>query len=331
MSTDTQITPTRVNTLGQYCCSIVVPVFNRTDQLRRLLALLKVQSTGPARFEVIVCDDGSTESCQSVIADFHRTLPNLRCLRQDQRGPAAARNLGILHAKSDVVVFLDSDVEPDRHLIARLTTALAANPDWQGAEARVLPADESTPLVSEAALTAGGRNYDTAGIAYRTDVLRLIGGMDENFLRPGCEGMELAVRVLEHGVIGFAKGAIVYRRHPRLSVADCWQARKNWRFVRILASRHGILSRPNMRTQFPRLRTVVAASLLQPLCRVRAAISLVATAPADCARGVFLSIVDLIGGVLMIPVILFEATPHRLSSVAPRDVNESRPLVARAS
>ncbi len=331
MSTDTPITSTRVSSLDQYCCSIVVPVFNRTDQLRKLLALLKVQSIGSAQFEIIVCDDGSTESCQPVIGEFRRSLPNLRCLRQDQRGPAAARNLGILHAKSDVVVFLDSDVEPDRHLVARLTTALTANPDWQGAEARVLPAGESMTPVLDAAQAADGRGYDAAAIAYRTDVLRLIGGMDENFLSPGCEGMELAVRVLEHGVIGFAAGAIVYRRHARLTVAGCWQARKNWRFVRVLASRHGILSPPNMRTQFPRLRTVIAASLLQPLRRVRAALLLVGTAPRDSARGVFLSVVDLIGGVLMIPIILFEATPHRLSSIAPRDANESRPLVARAS
>ncbi len=331
MSTDTQITSTRVGSPGQFCCSIVVPVFNRTDHLRKLLSLLKVQSTTSIQFEVIVCDDGSTESCQPVIAEFRRSLPNLRCLRQDQRGPAAARNLGILHAKSDVVVFLDSDVEPDRYLIARLTSALATNPDWQGAEARVLSSSESTTPVRDAAQPAGGRDYDTAGIAYRTDVLRQIGGMDENFLSAGCEGMELAIRVLEQGRIGFAPGAIVYRRQSRLTVASCWQARKNWRFVRILASRHGFLAWPHRRTRFPRLRTVIAASFLQPLRRVRAAVRLIGKAPDESARGVFLSVVDWAGGVLMIPVILFEATPHRLSSITPRDPSESRPFVARAS
>ena len=146
VSTETRGGAVRQSPSAGFCCSVVVPVFNGAKDLGRLLVLLENQSTESSGFEVIVCDDGSTESCRSVVAEFQRSFPSIRYLRQDIRGAAAAKNMGILHAKSDVVVFLNSDVEPDRHLIARLTTALAENPDWHGAESRLLPVGEVTNI-----------------------------------------------------------------------------------------------------------------------------------------------------------------------------------------
>ena len=331
VSTETRGGAVRQSPSAGFCCSVVVPVFNGAKDLGRLLVLLENQSTESSGFEVIVCDDGSTESCRSVVAEFQRSFPSIRYLRQDIRGAAAAKNMGILHAKSDVVVFLNSDVEPDRHLIARLTTALAENPDWHGAESRLLPVGEMSTGDVNSAKSGRSGVCNAAAVAYRTTALRLVGGLDENFPGSGCEGLELADRVLELGTIGFVPGAIVHQRPSLPTVLSCWQARKNWRFVRILASRHGCLSQPNARTQFPRLQTAVAAAVWQPLRRVWSALRLAGRAPGDSVRGVMLSVVDWVGGVSMIPVILFEVTPPRLSSVAPGDVSETVTLVARAS
>jgi len=321
----------RIRSNRRLCCSVVIPVFNRTDQLSALLQRLTVQSTPASQFEVIVCDDGSTESVKNVILEFQSSIPHLRYLRQEQRGAAAARNTGIIHAVSDIVVFLDSDVEPDRHLIRELTYSLMIHPEWQGAAAiweRLTGGDEPLCDVSRA-------NHDgwhqTAGIAYRTEILRSVGGLDESFINAACEDVDLAVRVLERGEIGIVLGAIVHQPPRRRTAASCWRARKRWRSVRVMACRYGFLQWRCRYTRFPRLRTAIAASFLQPLDRLFTAMRLIGRNPGESIRGAFLSVVDWIGGISMVPSILLEATPSRVSSVGARDLAQKWETPANGS
>jgi GT2 family glycosyltransferase len=99
------------------------------------------------------------------------------------------------------VLFLDSDVQPDKNMVSKLLAALNQNEEWIGAEARI----ESNgvkrgPLWDSPACRNGGR-YHTAAIAYRRDALVRVGGFDESFKYPQ-EDVDLAVRVLELGPIG---------------------------------------------------------------------------------------------------------------------------------
>lgn len=97
-------------------CSVVVATFNRSMGLRRLLEALKNQTIGPNRFEVIVVDDGSTDSTSRLLSTF--TSPyRLRWFRQRNQGPAAARNAAIEAAIGDIIVTLDDDVIPAPDLL----------------------------------------------------------------------------------------------------------------------------------------------------------------------------------------------------------------------
>ena len=87
--------------------SIIIPVYNRENELRHLLAQLEKQSRRD--FEVVVVDDGSSTPV---------TLPKsagnppclLRILRHEKRsGVGKARNTGIAAARADLLVFVDSD------------------------------------------------------------------------------------------------------------------------------------------------------------------------------------------------------------------------------
>ena len=298
-----------------FLCSVVIPVHNRRDLLRGVLEGLCVQSVPVDAFEVLVCDDGSEEDLEGVTRDFVLSLPHLRVLRQENRGPASARNLGIREATSAVVLFLDSDVLPGESVIEGLVHALRTHPDWQGVEARLEPVGGRDTVCWDGPRSRAGGHYHTAGVAYRKAVLLRVGGMDENFTRAACEDVELAVRVMEHGPIGFVPAAVV--RHPRRrrTAGSCWRARRNWRFVQILACRYNILSWPENKTEFPRLRTAVAAALTLPLGRLRRAIASVSRSPVDGLRGVGLSAVDWLGGFVMLPTIFLGTTPRRLSSL----------------
>lgn len=294
-------------------CSVVIPVYNRGDLLRAVLEGLAAQTMDKAAFEVLVCDDGSTEPLDAVVDGFRAALPRLRHLRQPNQGPAAARNLGIEHATSAIVLFLDSDVLPEPDVVRALTEALERNTTWQGAEAQLVPVGGKTTILWEAPRSESGGHYHTAGIAYRKSILEVVGGLDEGFSRAACEDVELAFQVLPHGPIGFVPEAVV--RHPRRrrTVATTWKARRNWRFVQILACRHGFVAWPRHTTRWPRLETALCAAVKLPIGRGLSALKSIGQSPADGIAGLGLAVVDCFAGLSMVPTILFAAAPERRS------------------
>lgn len=87
--------------------TVIVPVFNRSDELSRALSALAVQ-TDPD-FEVVVCDDGSSEDISAVTQKFDAML-RLRLIRiENSGGPARPRNMAALEATTEWLSFLDSD------------------------------------------------------------------------------------------------------------------------------------------------------------------------------------------------------------------------------
>ena len=85
--------------------SVVIPVFNRADALRRAIESVRAQTFQD--FEIVVVDDGSTDDPKAVIEHF--ADPRIRFFRQSNGGGGAARNRGIDEAKGLFTAFLDSD------------------------------------------------------------------------------------------------------------------------------------------------------------------------------------------------------------------------------
>jgi len=86
--------------------SVIIPTFNRAATLPR--ALESVLQQRGVSFELLVVDDGSTDGTRDLIARAGR---DVRYFHQPNRGPAAARNLGIRNATGEFLAFLDSDDE----------------------------------------------------------------------------------------------------------------------------------------------------------------------------------------------------------------------------
>jgi len=94
--------------------SIIVPVYNRADEIDDFLSSFEKQTKN--NFEVIVVDDGSTDSTKQVV-EQHSSNLDLRYFFQQNKGPGAARNLGMENAKGDIFVFIDSDCTvPDNYI-----------------------------------------------------------------------------------------------------------------------------------------------------------------------------------------------------------------------
>ncbi|WP_373701561.1 glycosyltransferase, partial [Porphyromonas loveana] len=95
--------------------SIVVPVYNRPNEVRELLESLLYQTS--RNFEVIIVEDGSSLRCDRVV-DLFRGDFNLNYVLVPNGGPAAARNLGARMARGEYILILDSDVILPRGYIA---------------------------------------------------------------------------------------------------------------------------------------------------------------------------------------------------------------------
>lgn len=104
--------------------SVIIPTHNRAEFLAR--AIDSVLSQSYANLELIVVDDGSTDETPALLASYGE---NFTVLRQENRGPAAARNAGIRAARHPLLAFLDSDDQfaPDK--LAQQVAAMEAQPD----------------------------------------------------------------------------------------------------------------------------------------------------------------------------------------------------------
>jgi glycosyltransferase involved in cell wall biosynthesis len=90
--------------------TVVIPTYNRLDVLPEVLAALEAQRTA-VPFEVVVVDDGSSDGTEAWLAAWEPRMP-ARWLRQENSGPAAARNAGVQAAEGRLVAFLGDDTVP---------------------------------------------------------------------------------------------------------------------------------------------------------------------------------------------------------------------------
>ena len=100
--------------------SVIIPVYDDFQQLKKCLHALEDQTYPKGSYEVVVVDNGSSESIEPVVAGFGQAL----AVREGRIGSYAARNKGLSLARGEVIAFTDSDCIPE--------------PDWiEGGVARL--------------------------------------------------------------------------------------------------------------------------------------------------------------------------------------------------
>src|SRR5271157_3746140 len=92
--------------------SVIVPTYNRAHFILKAVDSVLAQTYRP--IELIIVDDGSTDETDGVVEEWSSKLfqnDNFRVyyLTQQNKGPSAARNLGIVRCQGEYIQFLDSD------------------------------------------------------------------------------------------------------------------------------------------------------------------------------------------------------------------------------
>lgn len=210
-----------------YRVSVVIPTYNRWEKLRRVLDGYREQSIPAADFEILVCDDGSTDETPERVREYSAGAPYaLRHLRGENSGPATARNRGIRGAEAPVVVMTDDDCVPHPDLLARHLASTRRGVstigyiDWH-------PEIDVTPFMAFlspgyrfnfAQITdpqqATFRCYYTANVSVWRDDALALNGFDEQFPAAAYEDIELGYRLHKAGVrLVYDELAIIYHLH----------------------------------------------------------------------------------------------------------------------
>ena len=215
--------------------------------------------------------------------------------------------MGIRSSRAGIVVCVDSDVVCTPSFLTKLLGALGAHKNWVAAEASVIPIEGSDSPLWDAPYNKGGA-YLTAASAYRMEGLVCAGGFDETMVV--CEDPELATRLFRLGEYGYVPDAVVYHPRRRVTLRTHWQSRRHWKYVMILAKRHGFLAFPGKSAgRFPRVRVALAAVVTLPAGRfiegMRHLRNNVRIGALACAYAIF----DVFCGLCALPEILFSKVP----------------------
>ena len=105
--------------------SIIVPVYNRPDEVDELLQSLCEQTVKD--FEVLIVEDGSVKPCKDV-CDKHASILDLHYYAKENSGPGQSRNYGAERANGEYVIILDSDVTLPAGYLQAVEDELKQNP-----------------------------------------------------------------------------------------------------------------------------------------------------------------------------------------------------------
>ena len=102
--------------------SIIIPVFNRPNEIDELLQSLTL-STYKSIFEIVIIEDGSTVSCKEIIDKYVNKLP-ISYYFKNNSGPGDSRNFGMKKAKGDYFIIFDSDCIIPKHYLQEVENEL---------------------------------------------------------------------------------------------------------------------------------------------------------------------------------------------------------------
>ena len=200
--------------------SIIIPAYNAEKTIGQCLKALLEQSYPADSYEVIVVDDGSTDKTGEIAQGY-----KVRYIRQENQGPAVARNKGTQEAKGEIILFTDSDCVPDVHWAGEMAKSFK---DPEIAAVKGAYKTNQKSLVARFAQIEFEERYemlkkadsidmiDTYSAGFRRDIFLKTGGFDASFPSANNEDTELSYRMSKLGLkMVFNPGAIVYHlNHP---------------------------------------------------------------------------------------------------------------------
>lgn len=202
--------------------SIIVPLYNRPEEIRELLQSLVHQTY--REFEVIVVEDGSTRDAKDVVEGFSGQL-QVRYFYKRNEGQGFARNYGFERAQGDYFIVFDSDVLVPEHYLTTVKSAIEErNLDaFGGADAShpsFTPVQKAISYAMTSMLTTGGIRGSKVHVgqfhprSFNMGISRSVWEQTGGFkLARRSEDIEFSIRMIRQGFrVGLIAEAFVYHK-----------------------------------------------------------------------------------------------------------------------
>jgi len=229
--------------------SVLIPAWN--EEVGILRTLKSVLDTQYRHLEVIIINDGSTDSTHKLVTDFVRdheaknySNTIIKYLHLPNGGKAIALNQGLMLAEGEFIITIDADSVMEKTAITKFMKQFTDS-DVAAVAGNVIIGNRKTPIevmqqleylygfffkradsIFNSVYIIGG-----AAAAYRKNVLLELGGFDHKIIT---EDIEMSTRILAHGYkTRYAADAVVYTEGPATWTGLCNQ-RLRWKYGRLL-------------------------------------------------------------------------------------------------
>lgn len=200
--------------------SIIIPVYNRIDEVAELLESLRQQTA--RNFEVIIVEDGSTQPCRNIVEAV--TDLDVKYFYKDNEGRSIARNYGMERATGHYFVFFDSDCVIPAEYFANLEKALtdkqldcfggpdAAHESFSDTQKAINYS--MTSLLTTGGIRGGKISLEkfvprTFNMGFSREVYNRVGGFREMF----SEDIDMSTRIRQAGFsIGLIQNPVWHKR-----------------------------------------------------------------------------------------------------------------------
>lgn len=186
--------------------SVIIPTYNRAEALRRCLESLVKQTF--KNFEVLVCDDGSSDQTFSVVEEYSGRLYIVYDYDSNFGGPAVPRNRGIKLARSEYIAFLDSDdwwvpeklesclVHLDRGAdIVFHDLWVVKDANQKSYRKRMYSLQPRNHVYTD--LLCCGKSILTSSVMVKIEIMRLIGGFSEDRILIAVEDWDAWLKIAQ--------------------------------------------------------------------------------------------------------------------------------------
>jgi len=216
--------------------SVVIPTYNRKRLLEECLDSVLCQDLPGGSFEIVVVDDGSSDGTGLFAGGPGKARGNIRYIRQERRGPAAARNTGAAHCGGRIIAFIDDDCRACSGWLRGILDAHRLHPSAAAVGGYTLPdpeggiAQEVSQFLSNSSIEIDcgrGREpifFPTCNVSLKREIFSRC-EFNPSFPFPAGEDLEFFWRLHKQGegLVFDPKIKVVHRRLPG-PAAFCRQA-----------------------------------------------------------------------------------------------------------
>jgi len=209
--------------------SVAVCSYNGARTIRETLEGL-VRLAYP-NFEVIVINDGSTDSTAAIVSEY-----NFRVVTTENRGLSSARNVALRVAEGNIIAYLDDDAIPDPHWLHYLAETFRKADYVAVGGPNIAPPHGNT--IADCVNNAPGNpvhvlftdeiaeHLPGCNLAIRRSALETVGGFDPTFRVAG-DDVDVCWRLQREWKLGFSPGAMVLH-HRRNTIRGYWRQQKGY-------------------------------------------------------------------------------------------------------